>query len=620
MQVFTALSNCAGLPVWGRLSAKLSTFLLFVLLVSMAALMHNTALYGQTINRKWHAAGAGFSLQFANSPIGAKFVYTKDTLRFAGNWHQSNDTIYLSYKFNGLSTDTLLKVMKVAASAATTMPADTTKTVAKDSLAAPASAALQVATALGNLPLYPILKINNLSADALQLTAPTGQALSFSYTDNNSAFNKILNNSILRGLLGIFSLVGICYVFSRNRKAIHWRTVISAIVLQGVFAVLVLKVPFVRVFFEWISGFFVAVLGFTKAGSGFLFGDLLSINKAGYIFVFQVLPTIIFFSALSSLLYYLGVLQKIVGGFAWVMSRFMKLSGAESLSAAGNIFLGQTESPLLIKPYVSNMTNSELLCVMVGGMATIAGGVFAAYVGFLGGDDPEKQLLFATHLLTASIMSAPAAIMASKILMPETEEVASDLTVSNEKIGANLLDAIANGTTEGLKLAVNVAAMLLVFIALVAMLNSILFDIFGYYSGLNEMIKTWTSGAYKGLNLQFIFGLIGAPLAWLMGAPTEDIMSVGRLLGEKTIINEFLAYTSLGQMKDAGELINQKSIIIALYALCGFSNFGSIGIQLGGIGSLAPNKRPNIASMGLYALLGGSVACFMTAAIAGMLY
>jgi CNT family concentrative nucleoside transporter len=331
-----------------------------------------------------------------------------------------------------------------------------------------------------------------------------------------------------------------------------------------------------------------------------------------------VLPTIIFFSALTSLFYYLGILQRVVYVFAWVMKKIMNLSGAESLAAAGNIFLGQTESPLLIKPYLSKMTRSEIMCLMTGGMATIAGGVLASYINFLGGDDPVQRLLFAKHLLTASVMSAPAAVVAAKILVPETEEFNKSMEIPKEKMGSNVLEAVANGTTEGIKLAVNVAGMLLVFIAIIYFLNYIMQDVIGHYSGLNEVVAANT--AYKGFSLQFIIGYSCAPIAWLMGVPSEDIVYVGQLLGEKTIFNEFYAYTTLGSLKSAGAFVSEKSIIMATYMLCGFSNFASIGIQIGGIGSLAPDKKGLLSQLGMRALIGGTVACLMTAVLVGMLY
>ncbi|MFZ5551716.1 MAG: NupC/NupG family nucleoside CNT transporter [Bacteroidota bacterium] len=427
--------------------------------------------------------------------------------------------------------------------------------------------------------------------------------------------------SVFRGILGLFVLVVICYLLSTNRKKIDWKIVFTGIALQLLFALGVLKVPFVESIFEGISRFFLGVVEFTKAGTTFLFKNFDSgvIESPLVSFVFMVLPTVIFFSALTSLFFYWGILQKIVYGIAWVMKKFMRLSGAESMAAAGNIFLGQTEAPLLIKPYLGQMTRSEIMCLMTGGMATIAGGVLAAYVGFLGGDDPVQQLYFAKHLLAASVMSAPAAIVAAKLLVPETEEFNNEMKIPKEKIGTNALEAVANGTTEGLKLAANVAAMLLVFTALVAMANWILSDFIGANTGLNEYIKEVTDGKSKEFTLQFIFGYAFAPLAWLMGVPSDDIVIVGQLMGEKTVINEFFAYTSLGEMKNAGMFSSEKSIIMVTYILCGFSNFASIGIQIGGIGSLAPGKKATLSQLGFRALIGGTIACLFTAVIVGML-
>ncbi|HMX03483.1 MAG TPA: nucleoside transporter C-terminal domain-containing protein [Chitinophagales bacterium] len=444
--------------------------------------------------------------------------------------------------------------------------------------------------------------------------------------------------SIFRGLLGVAFLIGVCYLFSNNRKSIDWKLVGSGLLIQFVFAFVIIALPditeqhfgyrfdwFERIF-QGMANFFVMVIGFTNAGANFVLGDWPSVTQVsdgltgqvftvGFIFAFKVLPTVIFFSALTSLLYYLGILQKIVFGFAWVMSKTMRLSGAESLNAAGNIFLGQTEAPLLIRPYLEKMTKSEVLCVMVGGMATIAGGVMAAYIGFLGGDDIEKQKMFAMHLLSASIMSAPAAIVAAKMLFPQKENVDTELKVNKERIGSNVIESIANGTTDGLKLAVNVGAMLLAFTAFMAMFNAIFLGI-GNMLSINDNIAAATNNTYSGLSLDYIFGIIMAPVAWLLGVPSSDMLMVGQLLGEKTIINEFVAYSSLGNMKS---MLDEKSIIIATYALCGFSNFASIGIQIGGIGALAPNQKTTLSQLGLRALLGGTVACFFTAAIAGMI-
>jgi CNT family concentrative nucleoside transporter len=423
-----------------------------------------------------------------------------------------------------------------------------------------------------------------------------------------------------RGILGIISLMGILWLASENRRAIRWQTVGMALGLQVLLALLVHKVAWFRQIFEWVSGFFVVVLGFTKAGSAFLFGSLVEqVNSFGFIFVFQVLPNIIFFAALSSLLYNLGLLQKIVWVFAWVMRRSLRLSGAESLSASANIFLGQTEAPLLVRPYIEGMTRSELLALMVGGMATIAGSVLAAYVGFLGGTDPEQQRIFATHLLCASMMAAPAGILAAKMLIPETEPINEKLELSREQSGTNVLEAIANGTTDGLRLTVNVGAMLLVFTALMAMANYTLQYGVGEWTGLNDRIAASTGGRQTAMNMQYLMGLVFAPLAWLLGIASSDIMLIGQLLGEKSIMNEFFAYTTLTQFKIDGVLQDPRSVIIATYALCGFANFASIGIQIGGIGALAPGRRALLSQLGLKALLGGTAASLLNAALAGMI-
>lgn len=423
-----------------------------------------------------------------------------------------------------------------------------------------------------------------------------------------------------RGLLGIATLLFIAFAFSRNRKAIDWKLVGKGLIIQIIFAVLILKVPFIQKGFEWLSSIFVTILGFTREGSLFLFGDIVgNMDSFGFIFAFQVLPTILFFSALTSLLFYYGVLQKVVYGFALFMKKAMNLSGSESLAAAGNIFLGQTESPLLIKPYIDKMTMSELLCLMAGGMATIAGGVLAAYIGFLGGSDPVQQLFFAKHLLAASVMSAPAAVVAAKILLPETEKVNEDMSISKEQLGTNALEAISIGTTQGLKLAVNVGAMLLVFIAFIAMGNYFLKDFIGDFTGINTWVASITNGQYDGLTLQFILGYTLAPLTWLMGVCKEDIVLVGQLLGEKTILNEFVAYVSLGDLKASGKFFEEKSIIIATYILCGFANFASIGIQIGGIGALAPKRTKDLSKLGILALIAGTLASLFTAVIVGMI-
>jgi len=434
--------------------------------------------------------------------------------------------------------------------------------------------------------------------------------------------------NIARGLLGILFLLGVCFLMSNNKKAINWRLVGSGMALQLTLGLLVLN-PFgwgilewVVVAFDWFSKLVSDFLAFSDKGAEFLFGGLVTDTTTfGYIFAFKVLPTIVFFSAFTSLMYYLGVLQKIVYVFAWIMSKTMRLSGAESLSAAANIFIGQTEAPLVVKPYLDKMTKSELMTLMVGGFATIAGGVLAAYIGFLGGDDPEEKLKFTKHLLTASVMSAPAAIVAAKMIFPQTEEskVNRDLNISRDKVGSNVLDAVSRGTTEGVKLAVNVGAMLLVFTAIMAVLNWIFGDLIGANTGLNDWVVEISNGRFEKFSLQFILGSLFAPIAWLIGVAKEDVMLVGQLLGEKTILNEFFAYASLKDMKTAGLLANDKSAIIATYALCGFANFASIGIQIGGIGVLAPKQRENLAKLGVKAMIGGTIAAFLTASIAGMM-
>jgi CNT family concentrative nucleoside transporter len=425
---------------------------------------------------------------------------------------------------------------------------------------------------------------------------------------------------VLKGVLGLAVLIGIAWIFSSDRKKVDWKLVGMGLLIQLVLAVCIIKVPFIESAFEAVSAGFVKVISFTNKGTEFLFSSFISgeIESPLINFVVMVLPTIVFFSALSSLLYYLGVLQKVVYVFAWVMRKTMRMSGAESLSAAGNIFLGQTEAPFLVKPYLDNMTKSEIMCLMTGGMATIAGGVLAAYIGFLGGDDPVQQILFAKHLLAASVMSAPAAVVAAKILVPETEEYDNSMNITKDKLGANVLEAIANGTSDGVKLAVNVAAMLLVFTAFVYMANWILGDLIGNWTGLNEVIATNTD--FDGLSMQFILGSIFAPLAWLMGVAIEDIFLVGQLLGEKTILNEFYAYKTLGEMKSAGLFAEEKSLIMATYILCGFANFASIGIQIGGIGTLIPNRKGLLSKLGLRALLGGTLASLFTAVLVGMFY
>ena len=436
--------------------------------------------------------------------------------------------------------------------------------------------------------------------------------------------------SLWRGILGMIVLIIIAFLFSANRLAIQWKKVGIGLALQLLIAIGVLKVNFVKAIFEFVGGIFIEILEYTKAGSKFLFEGLVAdMNTFGYIFAFQVLPTIIFFSALTSLLFYLGIIQWVVKVLAKILTSFLGISGMESLSVAGNIFLGQTEAPLLIKAYLEKMNRSEMLLVMIGGMATVAGAVLAAYIGFLGGGDKELELVFAKHLLAASVMAAPGAIVISKILYPQTEEVNTDVRVSQERIGTNLLDAIANGTTEGLRLAVNVGGMLLVFVAIIAMINGIL-GFVGGFNGIEYFGWTFTSldtiiannTVYQGFSLEFILGYMFAPLMWLIGVASEDIALMGQLLGIKLAASEFVGYIQLAELKTVTSAIHlnyNKSVIMATYMLCGFANFASIGIQIGGIGSLAPGQRKTLSEFGMKALIGGTIASLMSATIAGMI-
>jgi len=423
-----------------------------------------------------------------------------------------------------------------------------------------------------------------------------------------------------RGTFGILVIILFAFLFSSNRKRIDWRLVAIGISLQLVFGILITQVGFVKVGFQFFSEGFVKFLSFSEAGAKFIFGDLAGTNF-GFIFAFKVLPTIIFFSTVSAGLYYLGILQKIVYVIAWVMARTMRLSGPESLSAAGNIFLGQTEAPLLVRPFIPQMSKSELMCLMTGGMATLAGGVLAGYVSFLGGDSLEEQSKFAAYLLGASIMNAPGAIVLSKIIIPETEkEIKQDkLEVNKDAMGVNIIDALSIGAAEGLKLALNVGGMLLAFIAVIAALNYGLSGLIGEYTGLNTWVQSSTQGQFSAFSLEYIFGQIFRVFAWIIGVEWADTLRVGSLLGQKTVINEFVAYLNLSEMKEAAS-ISTKSIVIATYALCGFSNFSSIAIQLGGISIVAPNQQGNLSRLGLRALLAASLGGLMTATVAGMLY
>lgn len=448
----------------------------------------------------------------------------------------------------------------------------------------------------------------------------------FGFTQEVSAETLIPNqgfsmSSLARGTLGLLVLLAIAFAFSAHRKRINWRTVGVGISIQILLAIGVLKVPAVQWFFNLLGTFFNNILEFTLAGSTFVFGSLMDLENPniGYVFAFQILPTIIFFSALTSVLYYLGIIQRVVKALAWLLSRSLGISGPESLSISGNIFLGQTEAPLLIKAYLEKMNRSEILLVMIGGMATVAGGVLAAYIGFLGGNDPGLRLEFARHLIAASVMAAPGAIVISKILYPQTEAVDREISVSADQIGSNLLDAIANGTTEGLKLAVNVGAMLLVFIAFIAMINGVLGWV-GDLTSLNGWIAA--NSSYESLSLEAILGAVFAPLMWLIGVNSGDIMMMGQLLGIKLAASEFVGYIQLAELKDFNNPIHlgyQKSVIMATYMLCGFANFASIGIQIGGIGSLAPGQRKTLSEFGLKAVLGGTLASLLSATLAGMI-
>ena len=452
------------------------------------------------------------------------------------------------------------------------------------------------------------------SSDNKLTLGKNGKRISYHDSESADLSPGMSLSSILRGLLGLFSLFLIGFLFSKNRKAIDWKLVGKGTLLQIILALLILKVPLVSGIFDFLAKAFARVIEFAHNGAMFLFGQGDSMPPMMQNFAFWILPSVVFFSALSSLLYYFGVLQFVVKGMAWVMKRVLGISGAESVAAAANIFIGQTEAPLLVKPYLSRMTKSEILCLMVGGMATIAGGVLAAVIGILGEGDAAKELFYAKHLLTASIMSAPAAIVFAKILVPETEEIDSNLNVSKDKIGVNALEAITNGTTDGLKLAVNVGAMLIVFISLVAFANYFLGKV-GEWTSLNDLIAS--GGMYSSLSFESVSGYFLSPIAWLLGVEWQDCMYFGQLLGEKTILNEFIAYPHLGEIQDE---LSQKTIIMSTYVLCGFANIASIGIQVGGIGILVPEKRSLLAKYGVIALIGGTLACMSTAVLSGMLF
>ena len=418
------------------------------------------------------------------------------------------------------------------------------------------------------------------------------------------------------GLFGLAVLLGITWLFSNNKKAVDWKLVATGISLQIAFAALVLLVPGGRDVFDWLGKGFVKILSFVNEGSNFIFGSLMDVPKYGFIFAFQVLPTIIFFSALMGVMYHLGVMQAIVRVMAAAITKVMRVSGAETTSVCASVFIGQTEAPLTVRPYISKMTQSELITMMIGGMAHIAGGVLAAYVGMLGGGDPASQAFYAKHLLAASIMAAPATLVVAKLLVPETGTPLTRGTVKMEveKTSSNIIDAAAAGAGDGLRLALNIGAMLLAFIALIALLNAPLTWI-GDVTGLAAAIG-------KPTNLATIFGYVLAPIAWVIGTPWADATTVGSLIGQKVVINEFVAYMDLSQIIQGnvpGTTLSEEGRLIATYALCGFANFSSIAIQIGGIGGLAPDRRQDLAKFGLRAVLGGTIATLMTATIAGVL-
>jgi len=425
--------------------------------------------------------------------------------------------------------------------------------------------------------------------------------------------------SLFRGVLGMGVLLLIAVLFSTNRKKIAWKTVGLGLLTQIIIAIGVLKISLIKRLFETLGNFFIKILDYTGAGTKMLLGEFGNVETYGFIFVFQALPVIIFFSALTSILYYFGVIQKVVGFFAWGLTNLFKISGAEILSVAGNIFLGQTEAPLLIKAYLEKMNRSEIFLVMVGGMATVAGSVLGAYIGFLGGNDPVQRLEFAKSLLAASVMAAPGAVVIAKIIYPQTEEITTDIEVSHDKIGENFLSAISIGTGEGIKMAVNVAAMLLVFIALIALVNNV-FSGVGDLLGLNVWVVNNT--VYDGFSIEFVLGYLFAPLMWLVGVAREDMTLMGQLLGIKLVASEFVGYTQLVDLKNSASSLHftyQKSVVMATYMLCGFANFASIGIQVGGIGIIAPKTRKLLTELGFKAMIAGSLVSLMSATIAGII-
>ena len=426
--------------------------------------------------------------------------------------------------------------------------------------------------------------------------------------------------TITRGAIGLISLIIISYLLSNNRKKIQWKIVVISLLLQFIIAVSILKISLIQSAFETISKFFVRIINYTASGSTFLFSSLVDQENSSYIFAFQVLPIIIFFSALTSLLYHLGVIQKIVSFLAWLLNKFLKITGAESLSLAGNIFLGQTESPLLIKSYLEKMTKPQLFVVMVGGMSTVAGSVLAAYIGLLGGNDVNEQLKFATHLLTASVMAAPGAVAVSKIIFPDSEKNSDhSIEIEKEKIKGNFLLSITSGTIEGVKLAVNVGAMLLVFLAFIALLNDIMWLI-GDLLNFNVLISHSTN--FDQFSIEFVLGYLLAPLMWLIGVTYQECALMGQMLGIKIVSSEFVAFIKLADLRNmetSVSLLSKKSVTMATFMLCGFANLASIGIQIGGIGVLAPEQRKNLSELGFKAMIAGTIVSLISACLAGIL-
>jgi CNT family concentrative nucleoside transporter len=426
-------------------------------------------------------------------------------------------------------------------------------------------------------------------------------------------------DSLGRGVLGMISVLVVCYLISFDRKRIDWKLVGAGLFIELVIALSILYIPIVGLVFEWAGRAFVKLMDFTGEGLIFLLGPYAD-KVNGFSFLLHSLPIVIFFSALVSLFYYWGIIQKVVGGFSWLLRKFLNISGAEGLVSCGNIFMGMTESPILIKNYLPAMNKSEIFLVMVSGMGTIAGSVMGTYIGMLGGVDPVAKVMFAKHLLSASVMAAPGAIVIAKMLCPQTEK-ANDTLVEINKTTEHKspLSALGAGTATGVQLMVNIAAMLLVFIALIALVNYVSKDLIGHYTGINDWIVKITDGKSDGLTFQFVVGIILAPFMWLIGVPGADITVVGSLLGQKTILNEFVAYSQMQQWKDAGMFVYEKSMLMSTYILCGFANISSIGILMGGIGVLAPGKKDMITRFGFPAMVGGALVSILSATIIGMI-